>query len=413
MADYYEILGVDRNVDENTLKKAYRKLAMKLHPDKNPDNPEAVEKFQAVSHAYDVLSDPEKRQIYDRYGEEGLQGGGGFHDAQSVFDSVFGGMFGGMGGGFGGFGGMGGGRRRPQKGDDIEFKLHIPLEHFYTGAVKKLRVRKKVICSTCSGTGSKSGKTPVRCSGCQGRGVKVQYRQVGPGMVQQMQAACHECNGAGEVVDSSDRCGACKGSKIVNESKILEVAVDKGMKEGQVITFQEEGDQEPGVRPGNIEVELREKPDKNCPFQRRGLDLVYERKITLVEALCGYEFTITHLDGRVLLVRNEPGAVLRPGDVQVILGEGMPRYKQPFEKGNLLLKLEIEFPDTMSAELGQQLSSVLPKPQPIGDLPADVEEVTTEAFDEEKHMAKDHTHRSAYDDEEERGGGGGASCVHQ
>jgi DnaJ family protein A protein 2 len=211
----YKTLGVAKQATPNEIKKAYRKMAMKLHPDK-PTGDEA--KFKEVSKAYEILSNQEKRDLYDKYGEKGVeQGGPGGMDAGDIFSSFFG-------------GGGGGGRRGPRKGKDVLFKLKVTLAELYQGATKKLRLTKQVICQPCEGKGGKGART---CTTCKGRGVRMVIRQLGPGMIQQMQMQCDTCDGQGTVIPPGARCSNCDGNKTVKVKKTLEVHVEKGMRHGQ------------------------------------------------------------------------------------------------------------------------------------------------------------------------------------
>jgi len=249
----YEALGLTPTATDADVKKAYRKLAVQFHPDKNP-SPDAAEKFKEISRAYEVLSDEEKRKIYDRYGEKGLDEGGmgGGSSAFDIFSQFFGGSpFGGM------FGGSDRGERR---GKDVGHTLTVSLDDLYNGKDKKLSLNKQVICSKCNGSGSKKAGKSTVCQECNGRGVKVIIRQLGPGMIQQMQTACSNCKGEGTAVDPKDRCPSCNGNRVVSEKKILEVHVDKGMKHGDKITFSREGDQHPDIKiPGDVVIILQEK----------------------------------------------------------------------------------------------------------------------------------------------------------
>lgn len=200
---FYDILGVTPDADESTLKKAYRKLALKYHPDKNPD---AGEKFKEISMAYEVLSDPEKRRIYDQHGEQGIKegggGGGGFHSPMDIFDMFFGGGGGGMGG-----------RRGPRRTKNLMHQLGVSLEDMYNGTTRKLALQKNVICGDCEGVGGKSGAVQ-KCPTCRGTGMQVRIHQLGPGMMQQIQSMCSECQGQGERIDPKLRCKKCVGRKV-------------------------------------------------------------------------------------------------------------------------------------------------------------------------------------------------------
>ncbi|XP_004406369.1 PREDICTED: dnaJ homolog subfamily A member 2-like [Odobenus rosmarus divergens] len=317
----YDILGVSPGASENELKKAYRKLAKEYHPDKNPN---AGDKFKEISFAYEVLSNPEKHELYDRYGEQGLRegsgGGGGMDD---IFSHIFG------GGLFGFMGNQSRSRNGRRRGEDMMHPLKVSLEDLDNGKTTKLQLSKNVLCSACSGQGGKSGAVQ-KCSASRGRGVRIMIRQLAPGMVQQMQSVCSDCNGEGEVINEKDRCKKCEGKKVIKEVKILEVHVDKGMKHGQRITFTGEADQAPGVEPGDIVLLLQEKERE--VFQRDGNDLHMTYRIGLVEALCGFQFTFKHLDGHQIVVKYPPGKVIEPGCVRVVRGEGMPQYRNPFDK---------------------------------------------------------------------------------
>lgn len=411
---YYNILGVDKTSSAGQIKKAYYKLAKDLHPDKNPDDEEKLQQFQALSHAYDVLSDPKKREIYDQFGEEGLQGQGGM-DGSSIFDQVFGGGFGDMFGFGGGGGGRGRGRGGKQKGDNIAFKLGVSLKELYNGSVRKLKVNKQVICEKCEGKGAKSEGATQQCGGCNGRGVRIIRHQIGPGMVQQMQSVCGDCGGKGEVIDKKDRCTKCKGKKTIQEPKVIEVGIEKGMREGQKITFSQEGDQAPNTTPGDIIVVIAEREDADSPFLRHNDDLVYKKEISLLESLTGFEFLIEHMDGRTLVVRSKEGEVIETDTVRVIPSEGMPKHKNPFIKGNLLIHFTVVWPEpgSLSAKQIEALTTALPpKPKLPATLPMEAEEYVPEKFDSARHDQQDHGgRREAYDEEEDHGQQAG--CVHQ
>lgn len=225
-------------------------------------------------------------------------------DPSDVFSSLFGGA--------GGFFGGGGGPRRPQgprKGKDLVHRIKVSLEELYRGKTTKLALQKHVICSKCNGKGGKEGAVK-KCGTCNGSGVRVLLRQLGP-MVQQIQQPCGDCNGEGEVISPKDRCKHCSGKKIVSERKVLEVVIDKGMKDGQTIPFRGEADQAPGVEPGDVIIVIEEKPHDR--FKRKGDDLFYEASIDLLTALAGGEFAIEHLEeGLWLKVKILPGEVIKP-----------------------------------------------------------------------------------------------------
>mmetsp|Transcript_53620 Transcript_53620/g.89128 ORF Transcript_53620/g.89128 Transcript_53620/m.89128 type:complete len:409 (+) Transcript_53620:190-1416(+) len=405
--DYYEVLGVDRSATSEDIKKAFRKLAIRLHPDKNPDDPNAEEKFKNVVQANDVLSDPEKRQIYDKYGEEGLQaggdprgGGGGIFDIFDLFNG----------------GGRGGERSRgPAKGQDLQHQLGVTLKEMYNGTTRKIQINKKVLCVTCSGRGCKKDAAgSKKCVGCRGQGIKITRRQVGFA-IHQMQETCRDCNGKGEVIDDKDKCPKCNGKKVIADPKILEVHIEKGAREGQRIVFNEEGDQFPGITPGDIVIILKQKGDASTIVERHENDLVMEKKITLLEALTGFQFLFTTLDDRTLVIKNKPGEVTKPESVKVVPNEGMPIKGNPYNRGLLIIKFDVEFPTSFTAESKEFLAKALPPKPVIDSIPAEHEECFVTEFNESAHRQRAASGgQEAYDeDDEEQGGGGGHTCVHQ
>ena len=304
--------------------------------------------FKEISAAAETLCDPEKRKLYDQYGKEGLEGGGGGGEGQSPED-IFSMFFGG-----------GGGRRRggPQKGEDIVHSIKASLEDLFNGKTVRLAIARSKPCVDCEGRGGKQGAEKM-CSDCNGRGVRVALRQIGPGMMQQTQSACPTCKGAGKMLDERDKCKSCKGNKVYKDRKVLEVGIDKGMKNGQKIKFSGEADEVPGTLPGDVIIIIQEKEHER--FKRKGADLVYSMEITLSEALCGFVKTITHLDGRVLKIESKAGNVLKQDAVKLIQGEGMPFHGNPFSKGRLFVHFTVVFPQTLSLSTVQAIKAVLPR----------------------------------------------------
>jgi len=387
---YYDLLGVQPDATPDQLKKSYRKLALKYHPDKNPNE---GEKFKAISQAYEVLSDAKKRDLYDRGGEKAIKEGGvdSGHNPMDIFDMFFGGM------------GGGGRSRGPSRGKNVVHQLKVSLEDMYNGAVRKLALQKNIICPKCDGRGGKSGAVQT-CSTCRGTGMQIRIQQLGPGMVQQIQTVCSNCQGQGESINARDRCKNCQGRKVTRERKILEVHIDKGMKDGQEIRFTGEGDQEPGLEPGDIVIVLDEK--EHGTFKRHGTDLVMNTEIDLVEALCGFQKTIKTLDDRVLVITSYPGEVLKHGDIKSVMNEGMPMYKNPFEKGRLVISFKINFPANGEIPIAKipTLESILPARQEVL-IPDEAEECELTEYDPE---TQGRSRREAYDsDDDEMGGMGG------
>ena len=316
---------------------------MKYHPDKNPA---AGERFKEISHAYEVLSDEQKRSIYDKYGEEGLAGDGagmGAGSAEELFAQFFGG---GLGGGMFGDGGRAT-NRGPRKGRDLVHALKVTLEDLYKGKVSKLALQKTVLCAKCKGKGGKEGSIQT-CKGCNGTGQKVVMRQMGP-MIQRFQALCSDCNGEGEIIPAKDKCKVCGGKKVTNDRKVLNVHVDKGMQEGQRIVFAGEADQAPNTIPGDVIFVVETKEHQR--FQRKGDDLFYQAKIDLVTALAGGEFAIEHLDERFLKVSILKGEVIKPGIVLLIYFGLTPQVKSKLLKDKECLHIATTTTETSMSNL--------------------------------------------------------------
>ena len=243
--NYYSILGVEKNSDENTIKKAYKKLSLKWHPDRNQSD-EATSKFQEISEAYAVLSDSKKRDLYDRFGKEGLDNAGVDIDPQDIFKNFFGNNMGfSMGGGmpFDMFGGtFNSGNREQRKGPNKKFELNLSIDEMMNGGKKKISISRKSKCSTCSGSGLKSGKVEKKCSKCGGNGMIFIQRQMGP-MITRQSMQCQNCNGTGKIVDNKDRCPACKGNKYENTKEEHTLDLPIGVKHGDYEVLHNKGDE--------------------------------------------------------------------------------------------------------------------------------------------------------------------------
>ncbi|KAM3552268.1 hypothetical protein MY1884_007296 [Beauveria asiatica] len=352
--DYYKILGVDRSASDKQLKTAYRQLSKRFHPDKNPGDDTAKEKFVSVSEAYEVLSDPETRQIYDRHGHEGVQnkrngGGGGGGDPFDLFSRFF--------GGHGHFGSSAG----EPRGHNVEVKVEISLRDFYNGATSEFQWNKQHICETCEGTGSKD-KQVDHCSACNGHGVRIVKKQLAPGMFQQMQMRCDVCGGRGKTIRNV--CPTCHGMRVEKKPTTVTLKIDRGAKRDSRVAYENEADESPDWVAGDLLVTLAEKspsPEDNPDhvdgmyFRRKGDDLYWTEVLSLREAWMGaWTRNLTHLDQHVVRLGRERGQVVQNGHVETVAGEGMPKWHEDgdsvyhkHEFGNLYVTYEVVLPDQM------------------------------------------------------------------
>ncbi|KAJ3189922.1 DnaJ- protein scj1 [Gaertneriomyces sp. JEL0708] len=334
--DYYRILGVERSASKKEIKSAYKKLSKQHHPDMNPGNKEAEDKFIELAQAYEVLTDDEKRQVYDKYGEEGLQGGGQqFHNPFDIFA-----QFAGFGGG--GFGGWHQ-QHAQRRGQSIAMDLPVSLEELFLGNSIDVEINKQVICPTCRGNGAKTAEDVHTCSTCGGSGVRVVRQMLAPGMYQQMQMTCDACQGQGKTIKR--KCPACSGQKVKRGNQQVTITIERGMAEGQQIVLERGADEAPDTIPGDVVFTVRQTP--HPMFTRKGNNLYMKETLTLKEALLGFERKIKHLDGTYITIKRD--RVTQPGYVQSLKNQGMPAHQFPSERGTLYVEYGIVLPDKLSS----------------------------------------------------------------
>lgn len=351
--DYYEVLGVSRDASASELKKAYRKLAIKYHPDKNPDDKEAEEKFKELGEAYEALSDDDKRAAYDRYGHAAFEnggagsgfGGGGFHDASDIFSQVFGGAF---GGGFEDI--FGGGRRRRdpsgrQPGSDLRYDLEITLEEAAEGVQKELEIEKLESCSTCSGSGSKSGSGLKTCTTCGGRGVVTRQHGI---FVQQTE--CPDCHGAGQTI--SDPCPDCHGEGRRNQSTRIKINIPAGVDDGTRLRSTGNGDAGlRGGQPGDLYVFLHIK--RHNVFEREENDLFCEVPLPFTTAALGGELEVPTLEGKSSI---KIPAGTQGGTTFRLRNRGIKNLHTG-GKGDLHVEVQVEVPIKLNSEQKEKLKN--------------------------------------------------------
>ena len=345
--DYYEVLGVAKTASDDEIKKAYRKIAIKYHPDRNPDNQEAEEKFKEAAEAYDVLRDPQKRQQYDQFGFNGPQGGfGGFGGGSGMnmddIFSMFGDIFGGHAGGFG-FGG-GGNTTRQYQGGDLRVRVKLTLQEIATGVTKKFKIHKDITCEACHGTGCEGGAQPETCSTCHGSGVTIKTVRSMFGMMQ-TQVPCPTCNGEGTIIKS--KCKQCHGDGVVKGDEVVEINIPAGVEEGMCVTVRGKGNagKHNGVN-GDIQVIISE--EKSDTFERNGQDLYYNLVLDFTTATLGGEVEVPTIDGTTK-IKIEPGT--QPGKQIRLRGKGLPAVQgYGYGKGDIIVNVTVFVPTTLSKE---------------------------------------------------------------
>lgn len=357
--DYYEVLEVSKTASADEIKKAYRKKAIQYHPDKNPGDKEAEEKFKEAAEAYDVLSNPDKRAKYDQFGFEGLNAGaggfggggfGGFSGQSMSMDDIFS-MFGDI---FGGGGGFGGSRQqrgeRRFRGADIRIKVSLTLEEINKGVTKKFKVKKMVPCEHCQGSGAKEGSKPEICPDCKGTGTVLRTQQSFFGMVQ-TQTACPRCGGEGKII--KDRCPHCGGDGVVAGEEIVEVTIPAGVAEGMQLSVEGKGNagKHNGLN-GNLLIVIEEVEHKE--LIRDENDLVYNLMLTVPQAILGGTVEIPTLDGAVK-VKIESGT--QPGKILRLRGKGLPVLNSS-RRGDMIVNIGVYIPETLSREEKQMVEKL-------------------------------------------------------
>lgn len=345
--DYYQILGVERTASEDEIKRAYKKMAIKYHPDRNPGDKEAEEKFKQAAEAYDVLRDPEKRSRYDQFGKAGVNGGaggfGGFNGQGMNMDDIFS-MFGDIFGGRHGFGGFNSAENqtRQYRGSDLRLKVKVNLNDVMNGVTKKFKVRKDIICDECKGSGCEKGTSPETCSTCNGRGYVIRTQRSIFGMMQTQQP-CPTCNGEGTII--KHKCHKCHGEGVVSGEEIIEAKIPAGVADGMMVNVPGKGNaaKHNGI-PGDIQILIEEEPSKI--FIRDENDLIYNLLLTVPQAVLGDDIEIPTADGKVK-IKIAPGT--QPGKVLRLRGKGIPAIQgYGYGKGDLVINISVYIPEKIN-----------------------------------------------------------------
>ncbi|GAB2473823.1 chaperone protein DnaJ [Hymenobacter qilianensis] len=339
--DYYEVLDVAKTASPEEIKKAYRKVAIKFHPDKNPDDPTAEDKFKEAAEAYEVLSDEQKRARYDRFGHQGMGSNGGGPNMEDIF-SQFGDIFG--GGGFEGFfgGGRSGGGRRMKKGSNLRIKLKLNLEEVANGIEKKIKVKRYVACNTCSGTGAKNGTDLKDCGTCHGQG---QVKRVVNTMLGQMvsSSTCPTCNGEGKVVTS--KCDVCHGDGRQLQEEIIPINIPAGVAEGMQLSMNGKGNYpERGGVPGDLLIQIEEEPHEF--LKRDGNNIMFDQYITFVDAALGASIEVPTIEGKVK-IKVDPGT--QPGKILRLRGKGI-KDLNGYGRGDQLIHINVWTPKVVNSQ---------------------------------------------------------------
>ncbi|WP_342331169.1 molecular chaperone DnaJ [Pedobacter sp. FW305-3-2-15-E-R2A2] len=371
--DYYDVLGVSKSSSAEEIKKAYRKLAIKFHPDKNPNDKTAEDKFKEAAEAYEILSNPEKKQRYDHYGHAGVGGasgngggyGGGGMNMEDIF-SQFGDIFGGGGGSpfdsfFGGGGQQSrGGGRRVAKGTNLRIKVKLTLEEIANGTEKKIKVNKQITCKTCDGSGAKDRNSVSTCQTCGGSGA---VRRVTNTILGQMQttATCPTCNGSGSQITS--KCTSCHGEGIVRGEETITINIPAGVSDGMQLSMSGKGNAAPnGGIPGDLIILIEEVAHET--LKREGNNVVYDLHVSIIDAALGYSAEVPTIDGKAK-IKIEPGT--QSGKLLRLKGKGLPEINS-YHRGDQIIHINIWTPKALSSEERSMLEKLREspnfKPQP-------------------------------------------------
>ena len=354
--DFYDVLGVSKDASKDEIKKAYRKQALKFHPDKNPDDNSAEEKFKEAAEAYEVLRDDQKKSRYDRFGHAGVSGAGsGFSGGGMTVEDIFsqfGDIFGGGFGGFGGFSGFGNSRtaQRTIKGSNLRVKVKLSLKDIASGVEKKIKVNKYISCKQCNGTGAANGTAYDTCSTCRGAGQVTRISNTFLGQVQ-TSSTCPSCNGQGKTI--SEKCTECNGEGVIRDNEVIKISIPAGVGRGMQMTVSGKGN---AARRGGINGDLIVIIDeeKHPDLIRDGNDLMYSLYLSIAEAAIGTQIEIPTIEGKVK-IKIDPGT--QPGKILRLRGKGVPDVNG-YGKGDLLVTISVWIPKTLTSEEKRALTKL-------------------------------------------------------